>query len=123
MLPLSTHGVWSSQAPVVPGTGSGGGGGVGVAARSTWDIVSILDALATFSVEDRLCDAVGEVVIDAHDDAVPLHCLGHVLLQGGVPPAVALRAVHQLVQVRVQRPVSFCLSTMLVLPWHNLQLR
>jgi hypothetical protein len=46
-----------------------------------------------------VCDAVGAVVIEAHDDAVPLHCLGHVLLQGGVSPAIALRAVNQLVQV------------------------
>lgn len=60
----------------------------------------MLDALASFRVEEGVCDAVGEVVIDDHNDAVPLHCLGSVLLRGGVRPCVALRAVCQLAQVR-----------------------
>ena len=88
------------QAAAGAGWSTGGGGGVGVARPSTWDIVSVMDALASFGVPDSVCDAVGAVVIEAHDDAVPLHCLGHVLLQGGVSPAIALRAVNQLVQVR-----------------------
>ncbi len=78
-----------------------GGSGSGAAARpSTWDTFAILDALALYDVDSTVCDAVGEVAIDVHDDAVPLHCLGSVMLRGGVPPAVALRAVNQLVQVR-----------------------
>ena len=87
------------QAAAGAGLSTGGGGGVGVARPSTWDIVSVMDALASFGVPDSVCDAVGAVVIEAHDDAVPLHCLGHVLLQGGVSPVIALRAVNQLVQV------------------------
>ena len=88
------------QAAAGAGLSTGGGGGVGVARPSTWDIVPILGALASLGVPDSVRDAVGEVAIDGHDDAVPLHCLGHVLLQGGVSPAIALRAVNQLVQVR-----------------------
>jgi hypothetical protein len=88
------------QAAVGAGWSTGGGGGVGVARPSTWDIVPILGALASLGVPDSVRDAVGEVAIDGHDDAVPLHCLGHVMLQGGVSPAIALRAVNQLAQVR-----------------------
>ncbi len=90
------------QAAVGAGLSTGGGGGVGVARPPTWDIVSILGALASFGVPDSVRDTVGEVAIDGHDDAVPLHCLGHVLLQGGVPPVIGLRAVNQLVQVRAR---------------------
>ena len=93
--------IWhvAPQAAAGAGLSTGGGGGVGVARPSTWDIVPILGALASLGVPDSVCDAVGEVAIDGHDDAVPLHCLGHVMLQGGVCPAIALRAVNQLVQV------------------------
>ena len=101
------------------GLSTGGGGGVGVARPSTWDIVSVMDALASFGVPDSVCDAVGAVVIEAHDDAVPLHCLGHVLLQGGVSPVIALRAVNQLVQVCA---CVFVLSIRLVcmsFPWYH----
>ncbi len=87
------------QAAAGAGLSTGGGGGVGVARPFTWDIVCVIDALASFGVPDSVCDAVGAVVIEAHDDAVPLHCLGHVMLQGGVSPVIALRAVNQLVQV------------------------
>ena len=107
------------QAAAGAGLSAGGGGGVGVARPSTWDIVSVMDALASFGVPDSVCDAVGAVVIEAHDDAVPLHCLGHVLLQGGVSPAIALRAVNQLVQVCA---CVFVLSIRLVcmsLPWYH----
>jgi hypothetical protein len=80
--------------------GTGVGGSVGIAQQSTWDTFTLLGVLTSVGVEDSVCDAVGEVVIHAHDDAVPLHCLGSVLLLGGVPPVIALRAVNQLVQVR-----------------------
>ena len=98
--------IWHVGPQAAAGAGliAGGGGGVGVARPSTWDIVPILGALASLGVPDSVCDAVGEVAIDGHDDAVPLHCLGHVLLQGGVSPAIALRAVNQLVQVRYSLP-------------------
>ncbi len=80
--------------------GGGSGSGAAAACPSTWDTFAILDALALYDVDSAVCDAVGEMAIDAYDDAVPLHCLGSVMLLGGVPPAVALRAVNQLVQVR-----------------------
>ena len=61
-----------------------------------------MDALVSFGVAGSVCDAVGEVAIDQHDDEVQLHCLGRVLLQGGVSSPLALCAVHQLVQVQSQ---------------------
>ena len=66
-----------------------------------WDTAAILEALVARGIAESVCDSVGAVVLDDHDDAVPQHSLGDVLLKGGVPPVIALRVVNDLVQVRV----------------------
>jgi hypothetical protein len=43
------------------------------------------------------------VVVEEHDDAVPLHSLGDALLRGDVAPVIALRVARDLVKVRAGR--------------------
>lgn len=85
-----------------------GGDDASIATADTWDTFTILNVLKSLAVEDSVRDAVGKVAVIEHDDAVPLHCLGQVLLQGRVPPVIAVRAVSLLVQVRHPPPCRAC---------------
>jgi hypothetical protein len=79
-------------------------GGIGAAA--VWDSDAVVEALVEHGADDDLCEKVARLV-DGEYNSVPLSKFGDLLLRdGGVPPLMALRVVHNL--VKVQPTCSVC---------------